>query len=77
MFHDTRHGAITNLVAAGVPEVVAMTIGGHADPHVFKRYNVRRDEVQADAIVRQTAYLAQERGAARRPGPVPRVGDAV
>jgi integrase len=52
VFHDTRHSGVTNLVAAGVPEVVAMTISGHADANVFKRYNVRRDEVQADALAK-------------------------
>jgi len=30
---------------------------------VFRRYNVRRDDVQADALARQAAYLAQQRGA--------------
>jgi integrase len=52
VFHDTRHSGVTNLVAAGVPEVVAMTISGHADANAFKRYNVRRDEVQADALAK-------------------------
>jgi hypothetical protein len=34
-----------------------MTVSGHADANVFKRYNVRRDEVQAEALERMTAYL--------------------
>ena len=38
-----------------------MTITGHADPNVFKRYNVRRDDVQADALARQLAYLEAQR----------------
>ena len=46
VFHDTRHSAVTNLVGAGVPEVVAMTVTGHADRAVFQRYHVRRDDVQ-------------------------------
>jgi integrase len=50
VFHDTRHSAVTNLVDSGVPEPVAMTITGHIDPSVFKRYNVRRNDVQADAL---------------------------
>jgi hypothetical protein len=34
-----------------------MTVTGHKDPTVFKRYNVRRDDVQADALALQEAYL--------------------
>jgi integrase len=62
VFHDTRHSAVTNLVAADVPEVVAMSITGHVDSSVFKRYNVKRDPVQADAGARLAAYLETQRG---------------
>jgi integrase len=62
VFHDTRHSAVTNLVASGVGEAAAMTITGHVDPNVFKRYNVRRDAVQADALSRRAEYLAAQRG---------------
>jgi hypothetical protein len=61
LWHDTRHSAVTNLVGPGVPEAVAMTITGHSDPSVFKRYNVRRDAVQADALQQQERYLAGQR----------------
>jgi integrase len=63
VWHDTRHSAVTNLVAAGAPEVVAMSVTGHADASVFKRYNVRRDTVQADALAKLMAYLDGQRGA--------------
>jgi integrase len=49
VFHDTRHSAITNLVASGTGEAAAMSITGHADPSIFKRYKVRREAVQAEA----------------------------
>ncbi len=65
VFHDTRHSAVTNLVGSGVPEVVAMTITGHADRTVFQRYAVRRDDVQADALERQEQYLTKKRGTTR------------
>lgn len=41
-----------------------MSITGHADPSVFKRYNVRRDAVQAEAE-RRNAYLAAQRSTTR------------
>jgi integrase len=62
VFHDTRHSAVTNLVAANVPEVVAMSMTGHIDPAVFKDYHRTRDAVQADAAARVAAYLATQRG---------------
>jgi integrase len=63
VFHDTRHSAVTNLVATpGVSEATAMSITGHADPAVFKGYNVPRDAVQAEAAERLDAYLEMQRG---------------
>jgi len=50
VFHDTRHSAVTNFDASGVSEPVAMSITAHADAIIYKRYNVRRDELQADAL---------------------------
>lgn len=61
VWHDTRHAAVTNLVGAGVGEAAAMSITGHADPSVFRRYNRRRDAVQADAAALRDAYLARQR----------------
>jgi len=34
---------------------------------MFKRRNVRRDDVQAEALARQAAYLAAKRGTTPRP----------
>jgi integrase len=62
VFHDTRHSAVTNLVDSGTGEAAAMSITGHSDPSIFKRYHVRRDAAQADAATRRTAYLAAQRG---------------
>ena len=37
-FHGLRHGAATLLLAAGVPDTVAMRAMGHADTRILARY---------------------------------------
>ena len=39
---------------------------------MFKRYNVRRDDVQADALARQQSYLATKRGTTPMVPPITR-----
>jgi hypothetical protein len=62
---------VTNLVGAGVPEVVAIGITGHVDPSIFKRYNSRRDDVQVAAAAQRDACLATRRGTTKTVATLP------
>jgi hypothetical protein len=53
--HGFRRSAIRNLIDAGVPEKVAMSISGHKTRSVFDRYHIVSTENVMDAMRRVEA----------------------
>ncbi len=60
LLHDLRRSAVRDMVRAGVPQSVAMSISGHKTVSMFLRYNITDGKDQRDALQR-TAELRRQR----------------
>ena len=56
-FHELRHGAATLMLAAGIPDAVAIKMMGHRDTRILRRYQKVVDRLKREAVERLDELL--------------------
>jgi integrase len=67
-FHDLRHTFNTNMLKAGVDQMVIMKMTGHKTMEMFIRYHHMDNEQADNAMDRYNSYLLQNGGSSKEKG---------
>jgi integrase len=58
IFHDLRRTAVSDMIEAGVPQSIAMSISGHKTISVFQRYAITSPDAQIEAFEKVKKFRA-------------------
>jgi integrase len=61
-FHELRHGAATLMLAAGIPDAVAIEMMGHRDTRILRRYQKVVDRLKREAANKMDELLGGAAG---------------